>query len=129
LWHGSLWLTDLCAGLAISAQFMADAQARANGKLTWFERFLLLRPLLFLGTFSYSFYLVNFPVIDAFASFVGPNWSIAQVFAAGTASILAALVVAYALYRVLERPFLTAYRRRGDAASLRSHRPAAATGD
>jgi peptidoglycan/LPS O-acetylase OafA/YrhL len=118
--HGTRWLTDIFLGLAVAAQFTADAQARRRGMRTWFERFFLWRPLLFLGTFSYSFYLIHLPIIDLVASLTRPNWTAAQVVAITGAGVAVALVVAYVFYLCVERPFMTEYRRAGDAQSLRS---------
>jgi peptidoglycan/LPS O-acetylase OafA/YrhL len=118
--HGGLWLIDLFAGLAIAAQFIADAQARARGRRTWFERFFLWRPLLILGTFSYSFYLIHLPIIDLIISRAPANWSGLEVVALGLGGLVLALGVAYGFYRAFERPFMTAYRRRGDAESVRA---------
>jgi peptidoglycan/LPS O-acetylase OafA/YrhL len=122
--HGSRWLADIFLGLAVAAQFTADARAREQGRSTWCERFFSLRPLLFLGTFSYSFYLVHFPIIDFVASFSRAAWSDAQVAALCAAGLLVSLAVAYIFYVAIERPCMTAYRRRGDAQTLRSTRVA-----
>jgi peptidoglycan/LPS O-acetylase OafA/YrhL len=118
--NGSRWFPDMLLGSAIAAQFTADARARRRGRTTPFERFFMLRPLLLAGTFSYSFYLVHLPIIDLGMSFVRPDWPPAAVLGTGILTFAAALGVAYAFYRTIERPFMSAYRRRGDAESLRS---------
>jgi peptidoglycan/LPS O-acetylase OafA/YrhL len=122
LTHGTRWLSDLMLGFALASQFMADAQARARGTVTWFERFCLWRPLLLAGTFSYSYYLIHLPIIDLILSRAPAAWSGAAVTALGLGAIAVALVAAYGFYRVFERPFMTSYRRRGDAATLQSSR-------
>jgi peptidoglycan/LPS O-acetylase OafA/YrhL len=118
--HGARWLPDIFLGLAIACQFCADAQARVHGRTTRFERFFLWRPLLFLGTFSYSFYLIHLPILDLVASFARPTMSDPQIVALCGAGVAVALVVAYGFYLAVERPFMTQYRRQGDAESLRS---------
>jgi peptidoglycan/LPS O-acetylase OafA/YrhL len=119
--HGTRWLTDLFTGLAIVCQFTANTQARERGGVTWFERFFLFRPLLFLGTFSYSFYLVQLPIIDLIVSRTAAGWSDARLITVAASSVAAALLVAYVFFLAFERPFMTVYRRRGDAQSLRVH--------
>jgi peptidoglycan/LPS O-acetylase OafA/YrhL len=118
--NGIRWYADILLGLAIAAQFTADAQARLQDRRTNFERFFTLRPLLFLGTFSYSFYLVHIPVSDLVMSLARPDWSSTAVTGLAVCGFIAALIVGYIFYRLVERPFMTEYRRRGDAASLRS---------
>jgi peptidoglycan/LPS O-acetylase OafA/YrhL len=122
--NGNGWLIDILLGLALVCQFTADERARRQGRKTWFERFFLWKPLLVVGTFSYSFYLVHEPIIMLFTTFARPDWSIAATIALVAFSIVVALAAAYGFYFAVERPFLTAYRRRGDAQSLRSARVA-----
>lgn len=122
--NGNGWLIDILLGLALVCQFTADERARRQGRKTWFERFFLWKPLLVVGTFSYSFYLVHEPIIMLFTTFARPDWSIGATIALVALSVVVALVAAYGFYLAVERPFLTAYRRRGDAQSLRSARVA-----
>jgi len=57
---------------------------------------------------------------DLVASFARPGWSDAQIISITGGGVLVALSVAYVFYLGVERPFMTTYRRRGDAESLRS---------
>jgi peptidoglycan/LPS O-acetylase OafA/YrhL len=114
------WITDIFVGSAFAAQLAADAQARLKGRRTCFERFFTLKPSLFLGTFSYSLYLLHFPVIDLFLNFERSSWTDPQVIATACAAVVAALAFSYVFYRTVERPFMTDYRRRGDEETLRS---------
>jgi peptidoglycan/LPS O-acetylase OafA/YrhL len=118
--HGTRWFQDILVGFALAAQFTADAQARKRGRTTWFERLFSWQPLVFFGTFSFSLYMVHMPIIDLFARLGNPRWNDVQFSAWMYASVAAGLAFSYAFYRVFERPFMTMYRRRGDAASLRS---------
>lgn len=118
--NGIRWYADILIGLAIACQFTADSQARLHGRRTLFERFFTLRPLLFLGTFSYSFYLLHIPISDLVMRVAQPDWTRAQIGGLAVVSLIVALAVSYVFYRLVERPFMSEYRRRGDAASLRS---------
>jgi peptidoglycan/LPS O-acetylase OafA/YrhL len=122
--NGNPWLIDILLGLGLVCQFTADERARRQGRKTWFERFFLWKPLIILGTFSYSFYLIHVPLIMLVTTFVRDGSSNVQVIALGILSVLFSLVAAYGFYLAVERPFLTTYRRRGDAQSLRSARVA-----
>jgi peptidoglycan/LPS O-acetylase OafA/YrhL len=101
---GSLWPADLVVGAAVALLFVTGGGTTVP--LT--ARLLSLRPIVTLGTFSYSLYLIHGPLIMVAAA------ALARVHA-GTAlsalvySALIPLVVAlaYAFYRVAERPFLS----------------------
>jgi peptidoglycan/LPS O-acetylase OafA/YrhL len=118
--NGNRWFADILIGLALASQFTADAQARKAGRRTWFEALFTFRPLLIVGTFSYSFYLVHLPIIDVVMSVTKPDWSIAQVVGLGAIAFLAAIAFAYVFYCLIERPSMTAYRKRGDKQLLRT---------
>jgi peptidoglycan/LPS O-acetylase OafA/YrhL len=118
--HNHQWLSDGLLGCAIACQFSACQQARLRGKISLFERCFMWKPWLFFGMFSYSLYLVHLPIIDLVMSPVGPNWSYQQISALGAFAALLAIAVGYGIFLVFERPFMTAYRRRGDAESLRA---------
>jgi peptidoglycan/LPS O-acetylase OafA/YrhL len=120
LTHGTRWLSDIFLGLALASQLMADAQIRARGGTSWFERLCLWRPLLLVGTFSYSYYLIHLPIIDLILSRGPAAWSDPAFIALGYGAVAIALVAAYGFYRVFERPFMTSHRRRGDDATLQS---------
>jgi peptidoglycan/LPS O-acetylase OafA/YrhL len=115
-------LSDILIGLAIAAQFTANARARKRGRTTRFAHFCSWRPFLFLGTFSYSYILIHIPIMELVLAAVRASWTNTQVLSAAAVALLAGLLAAYVFYRFIERRFLTAYRRRGDEASLRSTR-------
>jgi peptidoglycan/LPS O-acetylase OafA/YrhL len=122
-----LWPVDFAAGAAIALFFVAAA--RDERMLP--ARLLALRPVVVLGTFSYSLYLIHAPLVDV----VGAGLARAHAGVAASAIAYAALIavvlaLAYAFYRVFERPFMSKEFRRAielqtnaEAASLQ---PAAA---
>ncbi|HTD33386.1 MAG TPA: acyltransferase [Candidatus Elarobacter sp.] len=104
---------DLLLGLSIALFFVA---AHLSERILP-ARFLAARPIVFLGTFSYSLYLIHAPIVDLVGAVLyrihaGPALS-AAVWAAVIAAVL---VAAYGFYLVFERPFLSAgFRRAIDA--------------
>jgi peptidoglycan/LPS O-acetylase OafA/YrhL len=118
--RSALWPEDILIGIAFAAQFTADARARKFGRTTWFEWLFSRTPLIFLGAFSYSLYLVHDPVMTLVLASVRPGWTNPQVIACAALAAVSAVVVSYVVYRTIERPFLTSYRRRGDDRSLHS---------
>lgn len=102
---GSLWPADLLVGAAV-ALFLVTSD---GGRLPWTARVLSLRPVVTLGTFSYSLYLVHGPLV----LLTGAALARFHVGAAGSALAYAVLIpsviaLAYGFYRVAERPFLSA---------------------
>ncbi len=91
------------------------ASARNDG--IFGARFLALRPIVFLGTFSYSLYLIHAPIVDLTAALlVRAHAAPLESAAVWSALIVAIVAAAYAFYRVFERPFLSeAFRRAIDA--------------
>jgi peptidoglycan/LPS O-acetylase OafA/YrhL len=100
-----LWPADLVVGAAIALMFITSD----GEKLTWTARFLSLRPIVIVGTFSYSLYLIHGPLVAVTAA------GLQRIHAGSTLSAVAyvALVVvvlalAYAFFLIAERPFLSA---------------------
>lgn len=121
--NGMYWLIDTLLGLAVACQYLADARARKIGIVTWHERFFSYRPLIFLGTFSYSLYLVQSPIFDLIMSFGRSNWTTSSIIGLAALAFVSAFILAYGFYLVFERPFMSSYRRRGDADSLAEKSP------
>ncbi|MEA2688762.1 MAG: hypothetical protein QOD51_1369 [Candidatus Eremiobacteraeota bacterium] len=112
---------DLAVGAAVAAFFVAAAR---DGRLIP-ARLLATRPIVFLGTFSYSLYLIHAPLVDVTGALLvrahaGPMLS-ALVWSALVVGVVAA---AYAFYRVFERPFLSAGFRQAFEADRGSGRRA-----
>ena len=101
---GDLWPADLVVGAAVALLFVSASGAA----LPLTARFLALRPIVLLGTFSYSLYLIHAPLVIATAAAVG-HWH-AGTLASGLAYgllIPVTIALAYGFYRVAERPFLS----------------------
>jgi peptidoglycan/LPS O-acetylase OafA/YrhL len=76
----------------------------AAGNLHWGSRWLAARPLVFIGTVSYSLYLWHFPILVLCRDWItGIN-----VWANVSLALAAAVLAAWISYRCFERPFLPA---------------------
>ena len=105
---GAIWPMDVALGVAIAAFFVAAAR---DERLVP-ARLLSLPFFVVLGSFSYSLYLVHGPLVRVTGA------ALARVHAGTLVSVAAyaalvpvVLAVAYAVYRVAERPFFSAFAR------------------
>jgi peptidoglycan/LPS O-acetylase OafA/YrhL len=95
-------------GIAIFA--FGTLVACSQAPLGFSARFLSLPPLVKLGTFSYSFYLLHAPVLQILWQFVTEplGLSYAQTFTAlMTVGLAIVLIASYAFFWAFERPFLS----------------------
>jgi peptidoglycan/LPS O-acetylase OafA/YrhL len=101
---GSLWPSDLVVGAAVALLFVTAGGAASPLA----ARLLSLRPVVTLGTFSYSLYLIHGPLVMLVAAAL-ERVHAGTALSALTYGALIPLVVglAYAFYRVAERPFLS----------------------
>jgi peptidoglycan/LPS O-acetylase OafA/YrhL len=107
-WRGSLprfQFLDLPIGIAAMCLLVATSRGQDGPA----RRFLSWKPLAFIGTFSYSVYLVHAPFLQIIWQYVmrplhlGPVAMFATLMGPGA---LAILCVAYAFFRVFEEPFM-----------------------
>jgi len=101
---GAMWPADLALGAAIALFFVA---ASSNDRIVP-ARLLALRPVVLLGSFSYSLYLIHAPLVDLVGACLA-RWhggATATIVAYGLL-IPAVVVLAYGFYRVFERPFMS----------------------
>ena len=99
---------DLLVGL-VTASGLAIL-ARGNGGLV--GRALGRRPVVFLGSISYSLYLIHFPMLSLIGNVmlargVGPMARLAVLLVVGSPLILA---ISYGFHRAFERPYLAGPR-------------------
>jgi peptidoglycan/LPS O-acetylase OafA/YrhL len=101
----NLWPADLIVGAAIALMFVTSD----GDKLTWTARFLSLRPIVVLGTFSYSLYLIHGPLVALVAAALQHiNAGVMISAVSWGATIVLAPALAYCFYLIAERPFLSA---------------------
>lgn len=121
LGKGSPWMTthwfwlDLVFGTAVAGGMLLATEAEGR----WRDATLGARPIVFLGTFSYSLYLVHAPLLEGFQRFAVAPLGVTGLadFAVLMAFVVPVVVlVSYGFFRLFERPFL----ERRDAAALRT---------
>jgi peptidoglycan/LPS O-acetylase OafA/YrhL len=112
---------DMLLGLTIALFFVA---AHRDERILP-ARILAARPVVFLGTFSYSLYLIHAPIVDVAGAALYRMHAGTALSALVWAVLLVAVVAtAYLFYRVFERPYLSASFRRAIDADV--HRSGAA---
>jgi peptidoglycan/LPS O-acetylase OafA/YrhL len=116
-----LWPADLIVGVMVALFFVA---AHRDDRILP-ARLLAARPVVFLGTFSYSLYLIHAPIVDVVGAALWRIHASTMVSVAVWAVLIPLiLAAAYGFYRVFERPFLSAAFRRAIDADV--NRPAEA---
>lgn len=111
-WTKNLAVRDTLMGLAVVLLLIEGS----GGKAGWLGRFLSVKPLLWLGTFSYSLYLVHHPVLLFTSEAIGMRGyeSVATRLALCVAVCLPVIIVfSFGFFWLFERPFLSAKRRAG----------------
>lgn len=81
----------------------------SNTKTNWFQKFLALKPLVFLGTFSYSLYLIHAPLIQLMTQLAG-NIGLSTVTTLWFLLLLCITLIpaiAYIFFLICERPFMS----------------------
>jgi peptidoglycan/LPS O-acetylase OafA/YrhL len=114
--EGRFHYLDLPIGIMACA-LLVDSSQRQPSAVT---RAFSFRPLVFIGAFSYSLYLVHAPVLQLLWLYVLKplELDLSVMFALlMTAGLAIVLGVAYLFYRAFEAPFLHASRRVSAAAS------------
>ena len=114
LWHGKLlppFIADYCVGVWACCLLIMTAAQDQN----YFTRFFSWKPLVFVGTFAYSLYLIHAPLLQVlwqypFAS-LQPNPR-AMFVALTCVGIPLITGVAYGFFLLCERPFLLRGRQK-----------------
>ncbi len=101
-----LGVEDVVVGLGGMALLLAAARPGPVASA------LSLRPLVFVGTFSYSVYLIHIPIVATLARLAPRAWDIPSISGVAKVAIMLLLMAiatagAYAFFLVCERPFLT----------------------
>lgn len=125
---GSYWLGDLYIGLFAALLILACAHSSKTKSLGVVVHVLESRPLMTLGAFSYSLYLVHFPVLiklqDILVKHGAPN--IVQFFVLLCVGAPLCLGMAYLFHLAFERPFMPGHpktERQAETAALVSPAP------
>ncbi len=88
--------------------------AAANTEIGWLNKALSWRPLVAVGTFAYSIYLIHAPLIQVIWQYLlfplqpHPLFRLMTLFVVGTPLIVG---ISYLFFLVGERPFLNTHKR------------------
>jgi peptidoglycan/LPS O-acetylase OafA/YrhL len=114
---GFQWLVDLLAGVATVAVIVQCARAARDGEAPGLGgRLFSSLPVVLLGEFSYSLYLVHYPVLQKLQQVLrAHHFSYGQQVAAQWAIGLPAVIgLAYVFHLMFERPFVSGFRKEAD---------------
>ena len=117
-WSYPLWVRDAVIGLVTAALIVAAARDRATGRRSLVLAATQSRPIMALGTISYSLYLTHYPVLALVHAGIGGR-STADAVRLLATGIPVALVVAAGFSRLVERPFYVGSAMR----TVRARRP------
>ncbi len=113
LWHGDV-LPFLYADFFVGLWAASLLVAASNAQITWLDRVLSWRPLVFVGTFAYSIYLIHAPLLQVLWQYVfvplqgRPVPMFLALCFVGTPLIVG---VSYLFFLACERPFLNRRKR------------------
>lgn len=102
-------ILDVLFGLCTFCLLVLCANTQEGNTFQWLTKFLSWKPLVFIGTFSYSLYLIHPPLVQMLSQYlifplhVGAFTGTILLCIVGTIIILA---IAYLFFLACERPFL-----------------------
>ena len=109
-------IKDILVGfIAAIFLFVCAVDHQSNQKKTWALRLLNWRPLVFIGTFSYSLYLIHPPLLQLLCQYILPSVHFSTLTKAGlllTLGTVVVMVLSRLFFLLFERPFLVPGRRR-----------------
>ncbi len=113
-WGRPLWVRDAVVGLATAALIVALARDHRQGRRSRSLSLLGSKPLLALGTISYSLYLTHYPVLALVHVGMGGGRSTADLARLLGLGLPLAVLVAWGFHRLVERRFAGAIPARGE---------------
>lgn len=113
IWHGDVMPVEY-ADVFVAIWATALMIAAANSQIGWLNRALSWRPLVAIGTFAYSIYLIHAPLIQVIWQYLlfplqaHPLLRLMALLLLGVPLIVG---VSYLFFLVCERPFLNTHKR------------------
>jgi peptidoglycan/LPS O-acetylase OafA/YrhL len=113
------WLSETAVGAAVALLLVWMAQRSVRGEKSWAHRVLEWRPLVQVGIWSYSLYLVHSPIIGIVNLLLLPvHMPLAARFALlACVGLPVAAAVSYGFHRLVERRFMTSHQQSVRAAA------------
>ncbi len=108
-WPEAVAMKDIVVGAATMCLLIACTRSLTRGQGSWALRLMESRPAVWLGTFSYSLYLVHAPVLALCQSalrpeHLAPTTGLCVMLAAG---VPLAMLASYLFHLAFEKPFLS----------------------
>ncbi|MCL9664417.1 acyltransferase [Curtobacterium albidum] len=113
LMHRLAWLSETAVGAAVALLLVWMAQRSASDEKTWAHSLLEWNPLVKVGNWSYSLYLVHSPIIGI-ANLILLPWPMPLVARFALLACVAmpiAAAISYGFHRLIERRFMTSHQR------------------
>lgn len=117
--HRFAWLSETAVGAAVALLLVWMGQRSSRTKKTWAHRLLECRPLVLVGNWSYSLYLIHSPIIGI-ANLIllpVPMPLVARFALLACVALPVAAGISYGFHRLIERRFMTGHQRRVQAAA------------
>jgi len=117
------WQPDIALGVVAAVGFVILATSPTGRLSSPTIAWLSSKPCVLLGTFSYSLYLIHFPIlVTVMQTLSGTPLSNPQIVVLCYGVVIPAIVaLAYAFSLAFEKPFVSAYRRRADESVAGRH--------
>jgi len=98
-------LCDLTAGICFSCLLISVA----SSKKSWFYQILVWKPLVFIGTFGYSIYLIHAPLQQLLYQYIIKPLTLTFFMPTSILSCLITIVIlpiSYIFFLICEKPFI-----------------------
>jgi peptidoglycan/LPS O-acetylase OafA/YrhL len=132
LGHRSPWqIEDLFVGLGTLSLLVALSPGENSDPWHWLRNALNWTPLVFVGTFSYSLYLLHAPLLEILWRYwIKPLKlsSLHSFILLSTVGLAAVIAVSYLFFLLFERPFMRSGKRR-TSGTVRQSEPAQIAGE
>ncbi|WP_345948210.1 acyltransferase [Mucilaginibacter sp. PAMB04274] len=102
-------LLDVVLGIMFTLFLVICSLPNTTGQSTWLNKLLSWKPLAFVGTFSFSLYLVHAPLLQVLSQYILAPLHL-NLFTASMVSVLLGtaimILISYGFFLAFERPFL-----------------------
>jgi peptidoglycan/LPS O-acetylase OafA/YrhL len=108
------WLSETGLGIVIALTLVWLGQRSISGMGSWLHTILESRPLVWMGLWSYSLYLIHSPLLGLGNLILLDSFdltTVQQAVAMVAVVLPSALAVAYVFHRLVERRFLTSHQQ------------------
>jgi peptidoglycan/LPS O-acetylase OafA/YrhL len=105
-------------GIAVAAAFIVIANLQVGGRSSIVATIFSSRPMVLMGTFSYSLYLIHYPIISIAMTAIQPLPPAQKLAVTFLVLVPAVIAIAYLFSKVFEAPFMSSGRRLAEERAL-----------